>query len=414
MASFDIKSLFTNIPLTETLNLCIQNLYRNQAHVNNLTKSSFYKLLKITMFESFFIFDGKFYEKCDGVAMDSPLGPTLANTFMCHFENIWLENCRSHFRPIVYRRFDDTFFLFRSKDHVEKFRNYFNKQHKNIKFTSEIEENGSLPFLDTKISHENNKFVTSVYRKPTFSGVFTNFKSFIPDIYKRGFIETLLNRSFRLCYNYENFHWKIETSKSILKHNSYPRNLVNHCIKKFLNELFVQRGLNFMVSKRELIWVLPYLGKASLDLRTRLRRTIERNLPFCKLKIIFRSKYRLNTLFRFKNSLEKKIRSGITYLYTCSNCKVTYYRKTFRQFYTRAAEHMGISNLTGKRLKNVMQSAISDHLLQCNCMINFDDFAILAAESNKFKLLLRESLLIKHDKPILNRTIKSFPLELFD
>ena len=93
---------------------------------------------------------------------------------------------------------------------------------------------------------------------------------------------------------------------------------------------------------------------------------------------------------------------------------VTYYGKTFRHFYTRAAEHMGISNLTGKRLKNVMQSAISDHLLQCNCTINFDDFDILAAESNKFKLLLRESLLIKRDKPILNRTIKSFPLELFD
>ena len=223
MASFDIKSLFTNIPLTETLNLCVQNLYRNQTHVGNLTQSSFYSLLKITMFESFFIFDGKFYEQCDGVAMGFLLGPTLANVFMCHFENIWLENCPSHFKPIVYRRFvDDTFVLFRSKDHVEKFRNYLNKQHKNIKFTSEIEENGSLSFLDIKISRENNKFVTSVYRKPTFSGVFTNVESFIPDIYKRGLIETLLHRSFRLCSNYENFHREIETLKSILKCNSYP------------------------------------------------------------------------------------------------------------------------------------------------------------------------------------------------
>ena len=147
------------------------------------------------MFESFFIFDEKFYEQCDAVVMGSPLGPTLANVFMCHFENIWLENCPSHFKPIVYRRFvDDTFVLFRSKDHVEKFRNYLNKQHKNIKFTSEIEKNGSLSFLDIKISRENNKFVTSVYRKPTFSGVFTNFESFIPDIYKHALTETLLHR----------------------------------------------------------------------------------------------------------------------------------------------------------------------------------------------------------------------------
>ena len=113
MASFDIKSLSTNIPLTEMLTLCIQNLYRNQTHVNNLIKSSFYKLLKITMFESFYIFDGKFYEQCDGVAVGSPLGPTLANFFMFHFENIWLENCPSYFKPVVYRRFtDDTFLLF--------------------------------------------------------------------------------------------------------------------------------------------------------------------------------------------------------------------------------------------------------------------------------------------------------------
>ena len=80
---------------------------------------------------------------------------------------------------------------------------------------------------------------------------------------------------------------------------------MNHCIKKFLNKLFVQRDLNFTVPKRELICVLPYLGKASLDLKTKLRRTIERNLPFCKLNIIFRSKCRLNTLFHFKDSFEK-------------------------------------------------------------------------------------------------------------
>ena len=94
------------------------------------------------MFQSFFIFDWKFYEQCDGVAMGSPLGSTLANAFMCHLENIWLENFPAHFEPILYRRFvDDTFLLFRTKDHNEKFKSYLNKQHKNIQFTSESEEN---------------------------------------------------------------------------------------------------------------------------------------------------------------------------------------------------------------------------------------------------------------------------------
>ena len=54
-----------------------------------------------------------------------------------------------------------------------------------------------------------------------------------------------------------------------------------------------------------------------------------------------------------------------------------------RHFFTRAVEHMGISNLTGKRLKSVKQSAVSDHLLECNCSIGFDHFDILASDENK-------------------------------
>ena len=84
------------------------------------------------------------------------------------------------------------------------------------------------------------------------------------------------------------------------------QNLVNLCMKKFLKKLFVQRNLSFTLPKRELISVLPYLGKASLDLRTNLRRTIERNWPFGKLKTIFTSKCKLNTLFHFKIYLKKK------------------------------------------------------------------------------------------------------------
>ena len=125
-------------------------------------------------------------------------------------------------------------------------------------------------------------------------------------MHKYRLVEILLHRSFRLCPNYENFHWEIETLKSILKHSNYPQNLVNQCIKKFLNKLFIKKDLNFIASKRELTFVLTYLGKLSLDLRKRLRRTIERDLPYCKLKAIFRCMCRLNTLFRFKNSLEQK------------------------------------------------------------------------------------------------------------
>ena len=100
--------------------------------------------------------------------------------------------------------------------------NYLNKQRRNIKFTLKIEENGTLSFLDMTISCENNKFVKWVYRKPTFSEVFTNFEKFIPAMYNRGLIVALLH-IIKLCPITRNF---------IGKTHNYTQNVVYQCIKK--------------------------------------------------------------------------------------------------------------------------------------------------------------------------------------
>ena len=76
MASFDIESLFTNIPLQETIDLCVENLFQDRTHVDNLSKDSFREFLTRTMSESFILFDQEFYKQHDGVA------PTLANVFL--------------------------------------------------------------------------------------------------------------------------------------------------------------------------------------------------------------------------------------------------------------------------------------------------------------------------------------------
>ena len=118
--------------------------------------------------DSFFIFDGKYYKQKDGVAMVSPLGPTLAKGFLCYFKEQWMSDCPIDYKPISYRRYvEDTVLSFSSELHVTKFLNYINSKHRNIKFTVEREEN-SLSFLDIKIFRDNGKFQTSVYRKPTF------------------------------------------------------------------------------------------------------------------------------------------------------------------------------------------------------------------------------------------------------
>ena len=122
--------------------------------------------------------------------MGSPLGPPHVNAFLCFHEKKWLEQCPEEFKPVYYRRYvKDIFVLFRPCDHLIKFRDYLNKCDPNMKFSFEEEQNGKLPFLDIEVSRERNKFVATVYRKPTFSGVYTHFSSFLPTTYKlEGFI----------------------------------------------------------------------------------------------------------------------------------------------------------------------------------------------------------------------------------
>ena len=171
--------------------------------------------------------------------MGSPLGPSLANAFLCFHEQIWLNDCPEDFKPVYYRRYvDDIFALFRSPDHLEKFIKYLNSKHKNIKFTYEKESNDSLPFLDILISRSENGFKTSVYHKPTFSGVYSNFNSFIYDQYKIGLIFTLLFRTFSIVSDFSRFHTEVSHLKDILRKNAFSIKLVDNCIKTFLNKKF--------------------------------------------------------------------------------------------------------------------------------------------------------------------------------
>ena len=119
---------------------------------------------------------------------------------MSSHEKSGLYNGPSSFKPLMYRLYvDDCFLLFKSSDHVPLFLSYLNRQHPNISFSSELEKDGKLPFLDVEITRSNGRFSTSVYRKPTFSDLFTNFHSFVPSAYKRSLACCLLHRIFHLC-----------------------------------------------------------------------------------------------------------------------------------------------------------------------------------------------------------------------
>ena len=119
-----MDSLFTNVPLDETINICIDELLKSEMTVSGPNKEEMFEMLSLTLKESIILFDNKYCSHMDGVAMDSPLGLTLANIFLCYHESNWLQDCPKDFKPVYYKRYEnDIFVLFNEPEYAQFFLN---------------------------------------------------------------------------------------------------------------------------------------------------------------------------------------------------------------------------------------------------------------------------------------------------
>ena len=131
MASLDVDSLFTNIPLQETIDIVTEKVYAKVRKVNGIFRNDFKELLQMSTKGTIFYFNGRYYRQKDGVAMGSPLGPALANAFLCHYETQWLDDCPLSFAPALYVRYvDDIFVLLRSREHIKRLATYLSSKHR--------------------------------------------------------------------------------------------------------------------------------------------------------------------------------------------------------------------------------------------------------------------------------------------
>ena len=387
--------------------------------IKGLRKNEFQKLLELSTKESFILFDNHYYKQTDGVAMGSPLAPILANIFLSHWEQIWLDNCPLQFKPDYYRRYvDDTFVLFRDESHVNKFNKYLNSRHANIRFSCEVENDHVLNFLDILIRRED-RFVTSIYRKPTFSGIYSHFNSYAPLIYKKGLIDCLVFRIFHLCSTWSIIHDEIKNLKGFLLNNKYPLDFIDQIrstIRRILDKLILKsrpRDMNDNI--KEHIICLPFLGKQTVIIRRKLRQLFSSLYPTGKLKIIFKTGSKLGNIFTYKDKTPFHMQSLLLYLFTCSSCNATYVGKTKRHNKIRMCEHLGVSSKTGKKLKynDSQASEVRKHLEAFKHEGDFDDFKILGFAKNDFELLIKETLVISKLRPTLNKQNDSFKLKLF-
>jgi hypothetical protein len=413
LVSFDVESLFTNVPLNETIEIILNALFIDpNLTYSGLNRSQFKTMLEFAVHENHFIFDNTLYKQTEGMAMGSPLGPTFANIFLNHLESKFLEDCPPHFRPITYHRYvDDTLTSFTSLNHAKSFLNFINNSHPNINFTMETEIDNKINFLDILITRREDRLSTNVFRKGCFTGQGLNYYSFCSDIFKVNSCKTLINRAYSICSDWFLLTSEFEILEKYFRENCYPSYIFHNCVKKFLNNIFKPTSRIPNVPKLVKYVSFPFLGHHTKRFEKDLVKIINKYCPFLDIKIIFNNPYKIGSLFNFKDALPTLMRSKVVYIFTCPKCTLgTYIGCTIRHLRTRVNNHQGISHRTLLQLKTREKSSIYDHCNSCKHSITYKDFKILSNLKNKSDLCTTESLFIKRLAPHLNRDQCSIPL----
>ena len=358
--SFDVESLFTNIPLKETIERVAARLYSDHAVTTPpVTESIFKKLMKLAT-EGMFLYKDKLYQQIDGVAMGSPLGPTLANFFLGEIE-CKLLNKNSPVHPKFYKRYiDDIYCIFDSSQDYRAFHEIINSLHPNLRFTVETTE-GSLPFLDVEIQLKDDHVETWIYRKSTHTGVVLNFEAIAPVKWKRGLILCLLHRAYNTCSSAELFHNEISNLRTMFLNNGYPATIFRNVLQSFL---FRKRN---PISANEdsddptctVLLKVPYLGQFSRKFAKKLSALMEKKFAV-KINIVFQT-FKVGSYFSLKSATPYFYRSNVVYLFKCLrdvNSPASYVGQTTRHLAVRIDEHF--SPKKGK------DSAVLKHISACH------------------------------------------------
>jgi hypothetical protein len=409
LASLDVESLFTNVPVHQTIDIILQNVYNHPDLAPPLIPRPLLKqLLEIcTTKTPFRSVKGDLYVQSDGVSMGNPLGPTMANFYMCHLENSVFDNTPD-IKPILYLRYvDDIFLLVNNISSIEKLRDSF-EANSVLKFTFEVESKKQIPFLDVNIRRTQDSFSTSVHIKNTSFGDCLNFDSLCPDRYKVGVAKALLHRGYHVSSSWDSFHAEVNRIRQLLTNNNFPMALIDRTINNFVNQKFQD---NPSITPRKKI-LLFFQNQMSTNYKTeekQLEQIVHRNIqPVAateeiKLLIYYRNRKLKDLLIRNKpltQNASTADRHHVVYEYTCTRDGCSSSPKCYVGYTTATVwERFGMHTQTGSIKKHLVEHHDINRIPRRD-LIN--DVKILRTCSLKRDLIFTEAILIKTKRPALN------------
>ncbi len=423
LISFDVSSLYTNVPVKEAIEVCTNLLYSGKYKQPPVDRETFVKLAEISSCNILMSTHDGYYRQVDGLAMGAPPAPHFANGWLSQFDPIVKDDAK------IFSRYMDDIIRDIKKSNVEEKLVEINSLHSNLKFTCEREVDGDIPFLDMKINNNHGQLTSTWYNKPTDTGLIMNYHALAPKKYKWSVVSGFVYRIHRACSTWENFHRSLERAKRVLEKNQYPPDFYEPIIAETIKNIYegkesttntttktttaatttttaatttttttnptttttttttttINEEEPAKKTEKKLLFV-QYRGKCTEDYARALHRS---NVP-CTVVMTLR---KLRTVMpSLKPPIEKEIRSGVVYKFTCSRCQACYVGFTCRHLKTREDEH-----------RTKKSQPIAKHAKHCKEMVSGENFEILASSSrSKDYLVTLEALWIKELAPKIN------------
>jgi hypothetical protein len=176
LITLDIKDLYVNVPIQETLNLTRTQL---RIHNDKQTTHQIMTLLNIILRQNYFSFLGQIYQPDKGVAMDSPISGTMAEVFLQQLENSIIKHLIDAKILSFYTRYVDDIFLIYYSTHTNpnNILQYIDTIHSSIQLNPTMESTNNVNFLDLSITRRPTCLGISIFRKPTSTDTTINFLS---------------------------------------------------------------------------------------------------------------------------------------------------------------------------------------------------------------------------------------------
>ena len=337
--SYDVESLFTSIPIKETIDYIIHKTYTKNVIKPMCKKSIFKKLLIKLTKECTFSVNNRLIKQIDGCPMGGPISVVFADIYMCKMEDV------APLKPIFYKRYVDDTYVRRKKNTTDELFEKLNTYHDNIKLT--IEENPTK-FLDTEIVRHNSAIITKVYTRSNKFPV--HWSSKIPLRYKRNAITGELHRANKIASNFSN-----ETKRIKIKYlqAGVPIHVINDVFHRFnqqKDEVLIPQWL--FDERKECLIRLPFAPANEKFVKSFINKLEIFTNYRVKFNIVWNTR-KIKSLFNYKDKVSHY--SCIIYRGICS-CGADYIGETVRNARLPWNEHENGTDENSKCAKHLNEN----------------------------------------------------------